>query len=120
MLYYKVVKTGRQGFRSAIVLRRPWRLDYAVGEWTKPQVPDTKLFVFESLNAARDFAARESNAAVFCCEVEGEPTHPSRMAWLGDLCSFWQAYLQKVPYAGGTPPRGTVWVDAVKLIEEVK
>ena len=62
--YYKVVKERSDVLTSC----RYGTLQYKIGEWTK--APEgTKLFVFDSFDAANSFA--QSNDTIYSCDVRG-------------------------------------------------
>lgn len=138
-IYYKVVRgfTSKKG-------KREWCSSYAdddltvfyqLQKWTIHKIRNSRLFVFNKINNARDFVKKRSpeyDPHVFECEVE-DPRH---LMWVSnthygfnpcDIRHFWtwhKAYYSNSPHILLRPrviypPAGSVSVKAVKLIREV-
>ena len=95
---------------------------YKLNQWTYPKIKGSKLFVFDNLSDAIKFP---KGNAVFECEVINVSKRGpfiNRIFPYQTLLSMWTNYRNKKKYtdiAFGNPPHGTVWVDAVKLTEQI-
>jgi hypothetical protein len=131
--YYKVVNSN---LTSARVFRQEWRVWYQVGEFVRSPLKGSKLFCFNNLQAAQNFAY--SSEDVYECEVIGavdskrtsggflSSTHGRRkvveLAW--KLMGQKKKYKHLLDeYARSkrhrTPPKGTIFADAIKLVRRV-
>ena len=103
----------------------PHHVEYTINKWVLPTIKDSKLFVFDDLEAARrycwyNFAIEEQlhKIKIFTCEVLN-PTEKGYMCqYFYELAvvEFWRG---KDKYKRSLLSN-TVLCDAVKLIEEVK
>jgi hypothetical protein len=138
-VYYKLVKIVSGDYYSAAKCH----LDnfcatakYEVGEVVKPPIPGSRLFVFGTLDAARNFQNGEmsySKTKIFTCEV----ANPKRVKYLPSAdaaTSFWETVavarakkislrkarniVKKYFYPRGIPTH-SYSVDSVKLLKEV-
>lgn len=121
--YYKVTTSSRTSVWA------PWQLSvkYNFGEWTKPNTKEFPLAVFDSLEAAIDFASGESLWRIFECEIKGK----RKTTWLlSKSCilstSLFDLVLKKIDkhekfldLVRTDLPPGTVTCNAVKITEEV-
>jgi hypothetical protein len=121
--YYKVVRVlheGPQKFVSAVAARKAM-IFYKMGEWARPKdwLQDTKygnygILVFDSLEAARDFAQAQMDPAIriFECEIRNP-----RSRHLPPTLSLYEldAGLILVLHRRCEWPAGTVMCDQVRL-----
>jgi hypothetical protein len=90
-------------------------VQYKVGEFVTPKLPNSKLMVFKYLKHA--IAFKQEDELIFRCEVIN-PKKGKSVCWAGYFLSvkeFWELNLNKK-----VAPTGTYFVDAVKLMSEVK
>jgi hypothetical protein len=116
---------------------------YSLNSWTYPNIKGTDLFVFDNLDDAKKFRSIvaknrggycSSEFPIYEAKVQGvhkrglfihsAKTHLTDLAlnFLGTLRAKKQKYRSDNPYAyrlENRPPRGTVFVDAVKLVKKV-
>jgi len=118
-IYYKCLS----GQKSVIGLS-DISLYYTLNEWVYPVIPNSKLFVFDTLESAQKAYLGDK---IFECEVLGVPESPSYIADIYEVKNFWRNINAKhsldFHIAHDLPPVGTLLVDAVKitkLISEVK
>ena len=133
-IYYKVVRQDASGnfisarafpIEGSIVFGR---IQYKIGVWAYP-LATSNLFVFDSLEHAqsfvKDFVAEDRNPVeekIFTCEVIGGYRPKYICKFIHDIEQFWRNWnrRKKISGFGMKPPKGTVLVEAVKLLEEVK
>ena len=130
MRYYKVVSIWENRFFSSIVLfddaPRWYHVEYAVDKWAYPTIKDSKLFVFDDLEATKrycwnNFTLEEQlhKIKIFSCEILNPEMTKIRMCgYLGSqaIINFWEGNTKNSRIIH----KNTVLCDAVKLIEEVK
>jgi hypothetical protein len=130
-IYYKVVGykgfsawTGRKKKQLENQVDRDLILKYEINKWTVPKIKGSKLFVFDSYDNALDFRICLFDSIIYSCVVRNPcnsgPFHTRVSCDI--IPMMWKNFAQKKKYthlACGSPPTGTVWVDAVKLIEKV-
>lgn len=73
-IYYKVIHVNgiTKDLESCIVNDTDLVQIYTPGEWTYPRIPNTKLFVFDLYESAKEFAERENfhrNFELWECEI---------------------------------------------------
>ena len=130
--YYKVVSNQMSSARE----RGRLEVQYKVGEFVYPAVEHCKLFVFDNLKDAQEFAAYYES--IYECEVIN-PTSSTRsmlgyMHWCCDsmlIEKVWKLIAHKKKYMylinenhtmlNGTRevPKSTVFADAVKLVKKI-
>ncbi len=118
MKYYKIVSTNSEGKFFSLSPPHRCHLEYKIGEWTVPIIPNSKIFIFNSLHDAQNY--NESNFPIF--EVYAEGIHPlqyrvSTVFNVGDVTLFWSKPIRE--YAYFETPKGTIGADRVKLIKRV-
>lgn len=123
-IYYKVV--NRTDLKSAIVDREnPHCIQYLVNEWACPKNPQAPLFVFETLEHALNFAACEKTYAIYTCHIirctVSEPKYILNVFQIEDrIDTYWSIIrLQNDVWSNRPIIPGTVFADAVKLLEMV-
>lgn len=128
--YYKAVIARRDGRLQSFCdndLYGIWmdnkNVDFSVtyipNQFVKPNVENTKLYVFNTLEDAK-FFCRYSNAQIWECEVKN-PTTCKFLSFLDSVGSFWKnkkKHLSVSSYAKHCP-KGTRTCDAVKLLKKV-
>jgi len=131
--WYKVVsKDGAGNCCSASVTYELYGRHYDVGCWTKPYTGTQGLFIFNSLEAARDFASPASRDRIYECKVK----RPRKIHYVSyyrrDIGRFWLYRKYKVrksknllyTYRGGytimPAPAGSYIADEVMLVKEVE
>ena len=128
-MYYKVVSVIDDKFYSALTYGKvqDFHVNYKIGEWVKPVIENSKLFVFSRLNRAEryyklQFTTREvvnGGIQIFSCEVLNPTTE-------GKMCEFAGGWaIHKFWEKGGTIYDcplllDAVLCDAIKLIERVQ
>lgn len=126
-IFYKVVQ--RHTLASYNVGHNPYYIEsglsirYAIGNWTYPKIKRTKLFVFKDLEAAKKIVGRDkSHYSIYSCEVKNPKDYGPVNVY--DSENLLQAIKNKKKYKHlinmKFVPGGTIFCDAVKLIEEIK
>ncbi|RDJ34959.1 MAG: hypothetical protein DWQ19_08990 [Crenarchaeota archaeon] len=134
-IYYKAVAhVQTKHFYSASFCSQ-WSIKYKLNEWTRPQDPHSKLFVFKTLKNAEDFkAANENKIHIYECKainpkpiskILGFNANPMGFYLEGIFNEFWkntteQFSINSIPESllVDAPP-GTLIADAVKLLRPV-
>jgi hypothetical protein len=118
-IYYKCLGNNR-----SIIGLKGISLYYTLNEWVYPVIPNSKLFVFDTLKSAKECYLGNQ---IFECEIFGVPESPSYIADIYEVKDFWKRInKEQLPDFNNMdilPPVGTLLVDAVKitkLISEVK
>ena len=121
MHYYKVVDEDLRSCCKNDFFPEEYRVQYIVGEFVKPSVDETCLYVFKEFVNAKDFI---NNAfidgpywKIYRCEVTN-PLRASSLAYPESIHRFWKG--QYVEYETYPAPKGTYRCDSVKLIEKVE
>ena len=118
-MYYKVVREVDEKYLSLWVVDKAWYVEYEVGKWTYPVRKGSKLFVFESLEAALEHVYLV-DGTIFACEV----INPTKCEEVVRFCNgsalalYWTKGPQFLDYVS-CPPKGTVLVDGVKLYANI-
>lgn len=126
-IFYKVVQ--RNTLASYNVGHNPYYIEsglsirYSIGDWTYPKVKRTKLFVFKDLQAARNLVGRDkSYYSIYSCEVKNPkdygPVNINNTEVLLEAIKNKKKYKHLINMK--SVPDGTIFCDAVKLIEEIK
>ena len=131
MQYYKLVSrytdgmTGETYLESFINQRWGFTVKYALNEWTYPIDPAHKLFVFKDTKWL-DERCIQPCQEVYECEVVNPievPAHIKRIpVHTNHIENFWDNiddFQDGMINYYMSIPRGTVWCDAVKLLERV-
>ena len=134
--FYKVVTTSKPqqyqlpGLFSSGA-RYEFCLKYTPNRWRLPAVANSKLAVFGSLKAAKDFACLRGQPQIWECEVRN-PTPPAcpRLVFNDDLANedmkrYWQLLKQnresaRTLFETRSWPEDTYLVDAIKLTKKVE
>lgn len=115
MKYYKLVRVLNNGtYQSAF----NGDLPYSLTDWTFPQIPKSKLFVFDSEDSARDFV--EENIFYFnefklfeCAVGDVKPTTIKGRSY--QIEEFWTDSI----FYSSPAPKGTNLTDKVMLTKEI-
>ena len=117
-MYYKVCNVHTDGTFWSVNRTEEFppefRVKYVPGEWTTPAIPNTQLFVFDSLEHAKDFEYVQmgcTHTAIFECEVK-EPIPVEHVAYSEWVQQYWT---NKEPGLLYPAPQGTVGCSAVKM-----
>lgn len=130
LLSYNVSKVSQPNKEEVI--------EYNINEWVKPHMPNSKLFVFNSLDAAINCLSKNGNCRnyeVYECEVK-RPTKAAKYRgdgwWSNNLQEYWNIIkkakknkksinkaLEKSKEHFPPMPAGTVWCDELKLTKLV-
>lgn len=98
-----------------------YSINYKIGKFVKPNLPASKLFVFNNIVCAKDFA-QCTGQHVFKVEVINPVESSFRLIpkISGNLEKYWRTGFI-LPNQGSylVAPDGTVLCDEVKLLEEV-
>lgn len=110
------------------IFKNVLRVEYKVGEWATPCLYGSKLFAFSNLYDARGFRygfLSENRFRIFKAEAIGVSwPRITRMPNIEDIEKFWNAKTQHKRISNFTDgasllASGTVWCNAIKLLEEV-
>lgn len=115
-MYYKVVVPVEDRLTSAIA-RGSLELEYYPNEWVYPWVANSKLFVFDTLHHAQQFANRvwRYNPQIWECEViNPEPLRES-VSPCSDITTIGKFWADSQSVNTKPTPYHTVVCDAVKL-----
>jgi hypothetical protein len=124
MVFYKVVRRRDKTNKDLTsVTTNGFSIKYKTQRWRKPRLQGSKIFVFDSLNNARCFIAKNSgfNLVIYECEVQN-PVKAQCYAYIADdnsILYFWRRGLEE-DKSDFQLPVGTYFVDKVKLIKRVK
>lgn len=127
--YYKIVKRAFDGSFHSCWDSHVYKVNYKIGEWASPTLENSKLFVFEGYEAAKDFwdshiiwRSNPNHWALFGCEID-EKIEPG----LTILSSLFNDCLKEYWVTNECPfglekesPSGTVWANKVKLLKEIE
>lgn len=123
MTYYKVVMKMDSKYYSAIADRHSVRVEYKINKFVFPQIPNSKLFVFNNLEAASTFLGRERHFDIFSFHIfKCEVKNPIEAKEIGGFLlpeqieEFWKN--QNSQHSVPAIPH-TYICDAVKLVEEM-
>jgi hypothetical protein len=132
MLYYKITDIwlrsflnihpdiwGDRDFKS-------WSVQYKIGEFVTPQQPNSKLYVFKTLEDAKYFVRHfgQERFHIYSCEVKN-PSKNILLVWYSNIYDFkrlWNNIKNKKKYkhlVSNHIPENTVMCDAVKLLEKI-
>lgn len=123
-IYYKVVQRNLQSCSLSAYFPSSFRVTYKIGQFVRPNVSKTKLFIFENLEDAEKFRNNECCGSIwdiYSCEVKN-PSKPKYIAWISNIAEFWKIKFNHKKISdevGKEPITGTVFCDAVKLLEKV-
>jgi hypothetical protein len=142
MNFYKVVYKDNGKYLSAIVddtrnamVPSVVAVQYRIGKWSKPTIPNSKLFCYKSKRMAKEFVKtceslgpRSGSFKVFECKVKKPKVTKALVSGMvapGHMFFYWNASVDKFQRNG--PPtgyfRGSIGVhvraDEIKLIKEV-
>jgi hypothetical protein len=124
--YYKVVRlNGNKTFISARAsqwgggVSQEFAVQYRIGEFAKPKVAGTKLFVFDDLDEAQSFA--DSSDVIFECEVKNPRKAKYGSFTYRDVALFWKVRQSRksTKEIQMILPDHTIFCDAVMLTKEV-
>ena len=122
-VYEKCYKIVRNDYTS-ITMRHEYRLKYEINEWTKPKIG--KIFVFSSLIEVKHFISRNTmmcyGTMIFKCDAKNltKATHRLSDPHSDTIAGFWKLItFDNKPYVMKAFA-GTMFCDAVKLIERVE
>lgn len=119
-VFYKVVSAFDDVLTSCIIQPYAGGIKYKVGEWVKPEIEGSKLFVFSTLHNAQCFRSENSSQLIYECEVVN-PTEPPQavvhhLALYRDLVEeFWSGKRLPTCRQSDYIISGTMLCDAVKL-----
>jgi hypothetical protein len=127
-LYYKLLSVKGQAKLSIVSEAAPafWKrlaLKYHPGKWRKPLIPNSKLYVFESLDAAKRFAERRASSnrcQIWSCKIKPSNECPSKADCpftANEIKRFWAN--PRTSATADIAPAGTVFADAVMILEKV-
>lgn len=115
---YKVVDTV---LASAIIGSLEFCVNYKLNEWVFPKVKEAPLMVFDNFYDAKKFCTSETygHLSIYKCEYK-----QSKKMWgccIGRISEVLRLKKQKKRVANllSQAPDGTVFADAVKLIERM-
>ena len=120
MTFYKVVSNINNKLISVMRVGGKYSVEYKLGKVVYPNDPNSKLFVFNSLECAAAYVYDHNGGEIYECEVE----YPYKCTqsicvwhWVDSVYSY---YWEKAKYIGFCEaPNGTYLCDSVKLIKKI-
>lgn len=118
-LVYKVVNKTSIDFESCSAPPEA-ALVYNMNEWTRPTIPGSKIFVFDTEDNARMFAGMQQ--FILACEYEGKPIPIHTRLGVGHWIhfqDFWQniqRFTERMYHLIWIAPDGSLGVDAVRPV----
>lgn len=119
-------------FRNHVLDRKDrYTVEYNVGVWTQPNIPNTKLFCFNSLDTLIEYKNRIINNfdyetppfKYFECEVCNPSTEPIDICHLVSV-EYIDLFYKFIDDADDDyhvcPPYGTISCDKIKLLTEIQ
>lgn len=105
---------------------KDWSIEYEVGEWAYPIIPNSHIFVFSNLDWAKTFAGSSANQLhIYECEIGERYTSPYNIVDIlscrpESLINYWtgKRHLINV-YIQSVIPPGTTMTNKVKLLGRV-
>lgn len=132
--FYKIVKVIEDRLMSQFIDIPEAMVEYKVGEWVYPKIPNSRLIVFDDLKYIRRYILTESlifkvsldietkyrlieGYKIFECKVE-DPIRIDRLSFgnYSWMAKFWENGQQSMINA----PIGTIGAKSVKLLEEIQ
>ena len=130
---WKVVRPSGRKLRSVVMKDKPCGLRYVKGKWTRPKIKDSKIFVFDNLSDACDFAVSRFDSRIYECDALNAA--PLKAGCCEQPEMFWEWWRnasqedQACPCACRIPapcmlgwsqsPAGTLGCDAVRITRKV-
>jgi len=126
-IYYKVV-SYRLKSRIYYLLPKEFVVQYKVGKWVYPKIKGTKLMVFNSLRNAYNFCFDINY--IYTCLVKNPSysgvfvPHVGNLHFPSQFLEKWFSLQKKQKqhkkfFKRKAVPKGTVFVDGIKLLEPV-
>ena len=126
-LFYKVVNEDLTSCCRNPNFPLKYKVRYKIGEFVKPNIDGTRLFVFKNLDDVNEFLSNvfleKEFWSVYECEVTN-PKEESAIAYPAEVESFW--YYRNAGKLYGEldnsmpAPQGTYSCDSVKLIKRIE
>jgi hypothetical protein len=120
MLYFKVVH-NKDGILTSATTQNNYAIIYKLNKWTKPNNPQSKLFIFDSQENTKTYFEQylfSQNYQIYKCEAKKvEPAPPAIPGQYHQFDDFWKN--QQMTWTC-IPPEGTLMAQMVRLIELVK
>ncbi len=93
--YYKVVNPDMTSCCLHPSFPSKFRVTYKVGQWTKPKIDGTRLFIFSSLDAAKNFRYNQQYPYptwdIYECEVNN--ARRDKVANVDKIENYWKTIL---------------------------
>ena len=139
--FYKVVVENFGKLVSYIFYIPRMTVVYKVGEWVRPKIENTRLFVFDSFASALEATKLQGGIAIYKCEATDpvpikfvvkppyitlQPDPDLKSEEPGKLSKKFLDYWEKKKFEvdegeySAECPAGTLGVTAVKLLEQLK
>lgn len=126
-VFYKVVKRRSKNCRdltSCVLGAVGYGLKYKTQRWRKPALKNSKIFVFDTLDNAKNFLNKnwytdKEKICIYECEVRN-PEKAKKYAFYPmdhDIEHFWKNVFYDVHI--DEPPTGTYFADAIKLTRRI-
>jgi hypothetical protein len=101
-----------------------WSIQYKLNEFVKPKVNNSKLFVFCTLQSAKDFLLHnnyDNNRQIYKCEALNVTKCLLICKKVTNIPDYWKYYniVRKMKFLIKASPKGTGHADAVKLLERM-
>lgn len=122
MLYFKVVYDKEGTLLSATTRDfEAYIVTYKLNKWTKPNNPQSKLFIFDSSDNAHFYFNHfmfSPKYSIYKCEAKKVEPAPAHLPGVfNEFDAYWNK--QQMNWTCD-PPQGTLLAQSVKLIELVK
>jgi hypothetical protein len=97
------------------------QIRYKKNKWVHMPYPGAYLYVFDTFEAARDFVSDFNDECIYRVEVKNPHKRGLSIFTFGYLTEAFRAKKNKKKFSHWlkSAPRGTVGVEAVKLLERV-
>jgi len=118
--YYKVTNQSRCSARASLWPEKFYfSVKYEIGKFAYPTQRNSKLFVFDNLEAARSFA--NYSEKIFECEVINPVKAKYISGFFTNVERFWDLKSKKksLKRVAEQAIEGTIFCDAVKLTREI-
>lgn len=123
---FKVLRSVNDRLYSAVAPDTTWGIEYTPNKWIYPSIPNSRIFVFDSLKNAKDFIRNERSLEIWECCVLNPSDAKYKTILEVSFSSISKEYMEmfwskKLMYAPQRyTPTGTVFCDAIKLTNKIQ
>lgn len=133
--YYKLVYPSNNKLLSCQTsqwgsLYDEYCVEYLIGQYVSPNIPNTKLMVFDNLKDAihfKDDLIDKNLIQIFSCGIKGKCIHAPFAEYIFDIEEVIRQYIKYKKqhkgeglYKKGLAPKGTVFCNQVKLLKRIQ